>query len=105
MTTVEERKKSLLTRLAELDDRIHEIEDELESHNSRDWEELAVEREEDEVLEGMGLNAQSEMAMIRAALTRIEEGEYGFCTKCGNEISAERLDVLPYTPFCKKCAA
>lgn len=104
MTTVEDRKLGLEARLKELDERIHDIEDELESHNSRDWEELAVEREEDEVLEGMGLSAQAEMAMIRAALTRIDEGEYGHCTKCGTEISQERLDVLPYTPFCRKCA-
>ncbi|QDC10394.1 TraR/DksA family transcriptional regulator [Oceanicola sp. D3] len=103
-TPISARKTTLETRLTELDDRLHEIRDELVSHNSPDWEELAVEREEDEVLEGQGVQGQAEMAAIRAALARIEAGDYGFCTKCGGEISAERLDLLPHTPFCKSCA-
>ncbi|MBY6046686.1 TraR/DksA C4-type zinc finger protein [Vannielia litorea] len=104
MTDVNARKAALEKRLAELDTRLHEIQDELVSHNSADWEELATEREEDEVLEGQGVKGQAEMAAIRAALARIEAGEYGFCTQCGTEISAARLDLLPQTPFCKACA-
>ena len=46
------------------------------------------------------------IAKIDSALRRIEEeGEYGYCTKCGTEIAPERLDVLPQTPFCRNCAA
>jgi RNA polymerase-binding transcription factor DksA len=52
----------------------------------------------------MGLSAQQELRMIEGALHRIEEGEYGFCTKCGAPIGEERLNVLPYTPFCRNCA-
>lgn len=104
MTDVKTRKAALEERFAELDSRLHEISDELVSHNSADWEELATEREEDEVLEGQGVQGQAEMAAIRAALARIEAGEYGFCTQCGAEISQERLDLLPHTPFCKSCA-
>ena len=44
------------------------------------------------------------IAKINAALQRIEDGSYGFCVTCGNEISQERLDVLPATPFCRNCA-
>lgn len=105
MKTLKERKQSLESRLEELNSRLHEIGDELESHNSKDWEELAVERETDEVLEGMGVSGQEEIKAINAALKRIEEGEYGFCVTCGDEVSQERLDVLPFTPFCKNCAA
>jgi RNA polymerase-binding transcription factor DksA len=106
MTTPTERRKAQLeSRLAEIKARLQTIEAELDSHQSQDWEELAVEREGDEVLEGMGLSGQQEIRMIEAALERIAEGEYGFCTKCGTEISEERLDVLPYTPFCRACAA
>lgn len=104
-TPLAERRAWLENRLAELDSRLHEIEDELESHNSRDWEELALEREEDEVLESMGTSGQAEIAKINAALKRMDEGEYGFCVQCGKEISDERLDVVPYTPFCRSCAA
>lgn len=95
----------LHARLKELDERLHEIEEELESHKSKDWEELAVEREEDEVLEGLGTSGQDEIIKIKAALARMEDGEFGFCVTCGSEVSSERLDVVPFTPFCRDCAA
>ncbi|PID36884.1 MAG: dimethylmenaquinone methyltransferase [Rhodobacterales bacterium] len=95
----------LEARLKELDARLHEIEDELDSHQSRDWEELAVEREGDEVLEQMGATGQDEIVRIKAALQRMDEGEFGYCAKCGDEISAERLEAVPHTPFCRTCAA
>ncbi|MGR3662834.1 MAG: TraR/DksA family transcriptional regulator [Paracoccaceae bacterium] len=99
------RRATMEKRLQELDVRLHEIGDELDSHNSRDWEELAVERETDEVLEGMGLSGQAEIRTIKAALHRLDEGEYGECVACANPISEERLDVLPFTPLCRNCAA
>ncbi len=104
MVDSEKFRKVLQDRLQELDVRLHGIEDELDSHQSKDWEELAVEREEDEVLEGLGTSGQDEIAKIRAALERMEQGEFGFCVKCGDEILEERLDVVPHTPFCQKCA-
>lgn len=104
MTNIIERKAQLVARRAELLDRTDEVERELESHVTKDWEDSATERESDEVLEQMGLSAQSEILKIDAALARIEAGDYGVCTKCGDDISAERLDLLPFTPFCRKCA-
>ncbi len=91
-------------RLADLRQRLQAIEEELDSHNETDWEELAVEREGDEVLEAAGLSGQQEIRMIEAALQRMAEGEYGVCTKCGAEIAEARLDAVPFTPFCRSCA-
>ena len=105
MTSIDQRKAQLLNRLAELDERLHEIEAELDTHQSKDWSELAAEREDDEVLEGLGVAGKEEIISIQAALQRMREDEYGYCTKCGEEISEARLDVLPATPFCKTCAA
>ena len=105
MIAISQRKAQLETRLAELQARIDGIENELDSHNSPDWEELATEREGDEILEDLGTAGQLEMRQIAAALQRIDEGDYGVCTKCGAEISEERLDLLPQTPFCRSCAA
>lgn len=102
--SVKERKAQMEARLADLSARMEKIGDELDSHQSKDWAELATEREEDEVLENMGVSAKAEIRMIKAALQRIDEGEYGYCVKCGAEIGEERLDVLPYTPFCRDCA-
>lgn len=105
MTSIDQRKVQLLKRLSELDARLHDIEAELDTHQSKDWEELATEREDDEVLEGLGIAGKEEIIRIRAALKRMREGEYGYCVKCGEEVSQARLDVLPDTPFCKTCAA
>ena len=105
MTTTADRKAQLEARLADLKGRLTGIEDELDSHDAKDWEDLATERESDEVLESMGVSGQQEIRQIEAALDRIADGEYGFCVKCGAEISQERLDVLPQTPFCRNCAA
>jgi len=104
MATVAEREGILRDRIAELEARLAGIDAELESHESKDWEELAVEREEDEVLEGMGQSGLAEIEKIRAALARIEDGTYGYCVRCGEEISSQRLDILPATPFCRNCA-
>lgn len=104
MTPTARRKAQLETRLADLKGRLQGIEAELDSHDSKDWEELATEREGDEVLESMGVTGQQEIRQIEAALQRIAEGEYGYCTKCGSEIADERLDLVPQTPFCRNCA-
>jgi RNA polymerase-binding transcription factor DksA len=104
MTSLHMRKAQMEARLADLRGRMAGIEAELDSHHAADWEDLAIEREGDEVLEGMGISAQQESRMIVAALQRIAEGEYGICAKCGAEIAAARLDALPYTPFCRNCA-
>ena len=40
---------------------------------------------------------------IREALERIEQGTYGICEECGEEISAERLKARPVTTLCIEC--
>ncbi|SFR55991.1 TraR/DksA family transcriptional regulator [Litoreibacter janthinus] len=104
MPTTADYKARLIARRAELVERSQDVESELDAHNSKDWEELAVERETDEVLESLGNNAADEIIRIDAALRRIDGGQFGFCVKCDDQISAERLELLPYTPFCKDCA-
>lgn len=42
---------------------------------------------------------------IEGALQRIEVKTYGKCMKCGKEISHDRLEVFPETPFCFEDAA
>ncbi len=37
------------------------------------------------------------------ALKRIEKGNYGFCTECGNLIDKERLEAVPHAHQCIKC--
>lgn len=105
MIDVEKRRKELAARKEYLNSRMAEIDHELDSHDSKDWEEMATEREQDEALEDLGHAAGEELRMIDAAFKRMDEGEYGYCVKCGEEIAGERLDLLPATPFCRGCAS
>ena len=41
---------------------------------------------------------------IEAALEKIGEGTYGACDECGSRIPRARLEIIPDTPFCVKCA-
>ncbi len=47
---------------------------------------------------------QARLDQVIRALERLEEGDYGYCVRCDEEISAARLDVKPETPICIACA-
>lgn len=40
---------------------------------------------------------------IKEAIERIENGSYGICDDCGDEIAVERLDARPVTTYCIDC--
>jgi DnaK suppressor protein len=44
------------------------------------------------------------IADIDRALEKLDDGTYGRCERCGNPISPERLDALPYSILCIGCA-
>lgn len=54
-----------------LDTWLQSLDVELDSHQSTDWEKLAVEREDDKVLEQLGQSGEAEMVRNRAALDRL----------------------------------
>ena len=43
---------------------------------------------------------EARIGLIDEALRRLERGEYGKCVICGKDIPAERLELVPETPFC-----
>lgn len=45
-----------------------------------------------------------EVQKIDAALRRMEQGEYGYCVNCGEEIAMKRLELDPAAPLCIDCA-
>jgi len=47
---------------------------------------------------------QAKRAAIDAALARIDQGEYGFCLTCGEEIAAARIAHDPAVTTCIECA-
>jgi len=47
---------------------------------------------------------QTRLGQIDTALRRIEDGTYGICARCDEEISLNRLNVRPEALFCVRCA-
>jgi DnaK suppressor protein len=43
------------------------------------------------------------LTKIEEALRRLEEGTFGYCFECGEEISERRLRALPFAVRCKDC--
>jgi DnaK suppressor protein len=43
------------------------------------------------------------MRNVRAALRRIDDGSFGVCAHCEEDISPKRLAAVPWAPFCIRC--
>lgn len=43
------------------------------------------------------------LSQVRSALGRIEDGSYGVCIHCEEDISPKRLNAVPHTPYCISC--
>lgn len=97
-------REQLEARLQNLNQRIDEIEGDLRTAPSADFEEQATETEGDQVLEGVEDSARIEAQQIHSALQRIAEGSYGECMTCGEPIGEQRLEALPYALQCINCA-
>lgn len=104
MVDLEVVKSELSTRLAYLEGRVEDVEENLRKEHSSNFSEQAHEREDDEVLEKLEMEAVEEIAANKAALIRIDEGTYGACTACGEDIAEARLKVLPFANKCVDCA-
>ena len=106
--TEEEARKALLDRQTQL------AEEAAANADSRD----TVELQQDSVGRLSRMDAMQQQAMaqaqerrraqehtrIKAALERIEEGEWGFCLTCGEDIAERRLRHDPSVATCVKCA-
>jgi DnaK suppressor protein len=77
-------------------------------------EEIAVQNAPD-TIDRVQLAAERDLAMrqlecdfsrlqsVRLALERLEDGTYGTCLSCEDEISLKRLQALPWASYCLKC--
>lgn len=62
---------------------------------------FTYERERDLSIEN---NVRDLLRKIERALTRMDEGTYGTCSRCGKPIEKARLKALPYVDLCLKDA-
>jgi DnaK suppressor protein len=51
----------------------------------------------------LGDNAEQVLLEIDTALARIDDGTYGTCVSCGNEIPLARLEANPWATLCIEC--
>jgi RNA polymerase-binding transcription factor DksA len=97
----------LRARGAELDTRLRAVRaDQARTRAplSLDSADRATECENDDVVDAIGMRAESELLLINAALGRIEAGTFGRCVTCGSPIGEARLRAVPYALRCTECA-
>jgi RNA polymerase-binding protein DksA len=97
-------KARLEAELEELESRQSRIAEDLAEPLNPDSSEQAVEMEDDASLEGQGALIAKEIASVKRALARIEDGTYGECVRCGEEIAPARLEARPEAALCIDCA-
>lgn len=51
----------------------------------------------------LGSREREKLRNINGALLRLEQGEYGICEECEEEIPLGRLKILPFARYCVKC--
>ncbi len=88
-----------------LNNRLEGLTRDLTSQHSADSAEQVTERENEDVLRNLQEETRLELQQVRAALKRLESGDYGVCSNCGNEINPARLAALPYATLCIHCAS
>ena len=98
-------KARLLEEQAELQRRVDKIAaDRAGRHISKQFDEQSIERENDQVLAGIDLEAKEELKDIDTALARIDTEHFDRCTGCGETISDARLEAIPHALTCRHCA-
>lgn len=97
-------KSRLDKMLAELEGRRLRIAEDLNEPLNPDSSERAVEMEDDAPLEGQAALLDREIASVKRALARIEDGSYGECVRCGENIASARLEARPEAALCIDCA-
>lgn len=56
-----------------------------------------------ELLFSQSTNERNTLKLIEEAIDRVEEGTFGDCLNCGQEIKPKRLEAIPWAPYCIDC--
>ena len=74
-----------------------------QSEENPDLSDLADKRLHQEIVVSRLSLMNQRLTQVQAALKRLDEGKYGICARCSNEINPERLKTIPYTTLCVSC--
>ena len=100
---LEEKKAELEGQIGDLTEAYPEPVDTTEiSEGPQEFEETAVDFQETQQEQSILVNEQALLTEVNAALKRIEDGTYGFCTVDGVPIPEKRLEAIPWASLCIK---
>ena len=95
-----DQKREIISNLVVSSEDFKEI---VEAMDPKDLADVASDDIDRKMIEAMGSQEVKRLGMINAALTRIKQGKYGLCMKCGKKIPHERLEAIPYALMCIEC--
>ena len=99
---IEGFKVKLESRLAALWERVRNRNTIAIENTADTMDEVRLAEERDLAIQILGRDF-AEARLVEAALTRIEEGAYGFCLRCEEKIGSNRLRAMPHARFCVTC--
>ena len=99
-------RKALLEKKQELIEQLsgfHNESKEIETGIAQDLGDKAESSYTKEFLLSLSDAERESLALIDAALKRIDKDDFGNCQMCGNPIGKKRLDAIPYARHCISC--
>jgi RNA polymerase-binding protein DksA len=75
----------------------------VEGMDPKDLADIASDDIDRKMIEALGSQELKRLKLIDSALTRIKQGKYGLCIKCGKRIPQNRLEAIPYALMCIEC--
>ncbi|MDX9801424.1 MAG: TraR/DksA family transcriptional regulator [Spirochaetia bacterium] len=75
----------------------------VEDIDPKDFVDIAADDIDRKMLETVSAQDIKRLRLIDSALSRIKNGRYGLCMKCGKKIPEERLEAIPYALMCISC--
>ncbi|MDR3138323.1 MAG: TraR/DksA family transcriptional regulator [Treponema sp.] len=75
----------------------------VEGMDPKDLADIASDDIDRKMIEAIGSQGLKRLKLIDSALTRIQQGKYGLCVKCGKRIPQDRLEAIPYALMCIEC--
>ncbi|MCL2473166.1 MAG: TraR/DksA family transcriptional regulator [Treponema sp.] len=93
-------KREILSKLMVSNEDFREI---VDAMDPKDLADVASDDIDRKMIEAMGSQELKRLKLIDSALTRIQQGRYGLCMKCGKKIPQERLEAIPYALMCIEC--
>jgi DnaK suppressor protein len=98
-------KEMLRERRTEVQEKLRSLRESLpvEAGIVRDAEEQSVDDFVTEVDMALMQMKSQTLSKIDQAIARLDDGTYGLCQECDQEISAPRLQALPFAALCRRC--